>query len=107
MKNSAMNSACVIEQQKASVRVLPCRRHASSSCWARSIGLDCACQGLRIEAPVSPREMSEVHDVALSPVLEAAELASQDALDETALEDEVVSAQRQEVGSVHALAAWR
>ncbi len=65
--------------------------------------LDRARESFWIKAPVSPRHMSEVRHVALRPVLEPAELASRDALDEPALEDEVVPAQCQEVGTVHPL----
>ena len=63
--------------------------------------LDRARESFWIKAPVSPRHMSKVRHVALRTVLEAAELASRDALDEPALEDEVVPAQCQEVGTVH------
>jgi len=87
-----------------SVRVLPCSRQTSSSCSARSIVSIAPRELLDQSARFSTAHEAKFRHVALRPVLEPAELASRDALDEPALEDEVVPAQCQEVGTVQSAA---
>ena len=76
-------------------------RHSSSAACARSASATACCERLGIEAPVPPRNRLEVDRVRNAPVAERHELLAPNSFDQTALVDEVVAAQREQIGAVH------
>ena len=98
-----MKSACVTEQQNASVRVALALRPLAKGLVGAILGLDGGGECLWIESSVAPRDRSEVDDVADSPVAERHEIAASNPLDERTLEHEIVVAEREQIGAVHAL----
>lgn len=77
----------------------------------RSLGsflcLHCLREPLEIEAPVSPRNRLEVHRIRNAPIVERDELTPANAVDQSALIDEVVTAQGKQVSPVHPLGCRR
>ena len=80
-----------------------CVRPLAESLIRAVLRLDGGGECFWIEAPVPPRDRSEVNDVADTPVVERHQITALDPFDQRTLEHEVVVTQREQVRTVHAL----